>query len=397
MQKSAWAEVRTDLLKHNLEVIRRQLKKGTQVCAVLKADAYGHGLHEMATFLKQNGLVDKIAVGKMWELEKCLEREAPDQDGAVPDRETADTGRRRDDRMEILLLGASEADEIEAKFAQRKEIFEIAVFSIYSMRQFRDLEALGDKLGCHIRVHIRVDGWKSGMGLSYEEFLTCEEELFAAGHVKICGLYSHLYTAYTEDDSEIIHELERFDHFVGMVNPVYRKLLTVHVLNSALVFRHPEYAFDMVRAGTALYGLPCYDGRGLKPVMRICAEIFDVRDVDPSVPLSYETVKNGDGARRIARIMLGYWDSPLLLTQKDVRVRIRGRLFRLADEVCMDNLCIDVTGAKDVAVGDTAVLLGEEGVTIRDQLERNGIHYVHSEWLCMTAGRLEKVYTGKGV
>ena len=99
-----------------------------------------------------------------------------------------------------------------------------------------------------------------------------------------------------------------------------------------------------------------------------------------------------DGSRRIARIMLGYWDSPLLLTQKEIRILIRGRLFHPADDICMDNLAVDVTGADDIQIGDEAVLLGDEGVTVDEILERNGIFYAHSEWLSMTAGRLEKVY-----
>ena len=110
-----------------------------------------------------------------------------------------------------------------------------------------------------------------------------------------------------------------------------------------------------------------------------------------SAPLSYKS-PIAAGRRKIARIMLGYWDCPLLLTQKDIRILIRDRLFCLADDPCMDNLCIDVTGSDDISVGDVAVILGEPGVFVEEILERNEIDYVHSEWMSMTAGRLEKVY-----
>ena len=90
--------------------------------------------------------------------------------------------------------------------------------------------------------------------------------------------------------------------------------------------------------------------------------------------------------------MLGYWDLPLLLTQKDVRIWIKGKLYEPADDVCMDNLCIDINREDDIQVGDLAVLLGEEGVKATDILERNNIDPVHAEWMCMTAERLEKVY-----
>ena len=90
--------------------------------------------------------------------------------------------------------------------------------------------------------------------------------------------------------------------------------------------------------------------------------------------------------------MLGYWDLPLLLTQKDVRIWIKGKLYEPADDVCMDNLCIDVSGDDEICVGDRAVLLGEEGIGAMDILARNGIDFVHGEWMCMTADRLEKIY-----
>jgi serine/alanine racemase len=169
--------------------------------------------------------------------------------------------------------------------------------------------------------------------------------------------------------------------------------LTVHILNSALVFLFPQYAYDMVRTGTAMYGLPSFDGGRLHPILRICAHVFDVRVISDDAPLCYESHmdKPHDGCRRIARIMLGYWDSPLLLTQKEIRILIRGRLFPLADDICMDNLAVDVTGAEDIAIGDEAVLLGEGGVSLAETMERTGISVARSEWLCMTAGRLEKV------
>ena len=217
--------------------------------------------------------------------------------------------------------------------------------------------------------------------------------IMAMPHLEVCGLYTHLYTAYSDDLEEIASELERFDDMVKKIDPDHRRRLCIHALNSALIFRFPQYAYDMVRAGTALYGLPCNDGGRLKPLLRVCAQVFDVTEVDGGIPLSYINRSDNDRTkRRIARIMLGYWDMPLLLTHKEVRIWIKGKLYKLADDVCMDNLCIDVSGDEDIRVGDLAVILGEDGVKAVDILDRNGIDYVHGEWMCMTADRLEKIY-----
>lgn len=375
LHKSAWAEIRTKNLRKNLNVIRSQIPSSAAVCAVLKADAYGHGMKGMYDWLEKNRLVDLIAVGKMSELVSL-------------------TAVSRAGGPRMLLIGPTETDELDICLAEGKVIPDRTIFSVYNLRQFYDLDRLAEKRGLQFSVHIRIDGWDSGMGLGYDEFLQREDEIFGAHDLKVCGLYSHLYTSYSGDLEGIRSELERFDVFVRTIRSEHRARLTIHILNSSLVFLFPQYTYDMVRTGTALYGLPCNDGGRLRPVMRICAHVFDVREVGDDAPLCYSAhrEKSHDGNRRIARIMLGYWDSPLLLTQKEIRILIRGRLFHPADDICMDNLAVDVTGADDIAVGDEVVLLGDDGVTVDEILKRNDIFYAHSEWLSMTAGRLEKVY-----
>jgi alanine racemase len=371
--KEAWAEIHISDIEYNLGKVRERLKKGTKVCGILKADAYGHGILGIRKCLSEKHLVDMFAVGKMSEL--MLVAAGKHSDG-----------------ISAILLGVANAFEVEECLKNKEIDPEKVIFSLYNLSQLQEFEKIGERLSIQIKVHIRMDGWNSGMGFGYDEYLENEEKLFDSEHIDVCGLYSHLYTSYSENRESVRQELERFDAFVKKIKKKYRKRLTIHVLNSALVFSFPEYAYDMVRVGTAMYGLPCGSAEELRPALRICARVFEVCDVDDSVPLSYDDKKKKSGSRRIARIMIGYWDNPLLLTQKKVKISINGRLYNPADDVCMDNLCIDVTGKGNVAVGDVAVLLGEDGVTIEEILARNKIQYVHSEWLCMTAGRLEKIY-----
>ena len=375
MKRAAWAEVNTRGIAYNLGIIRSQLKDNVKVCAVVKADAYGHGLVGFVRELARQGFADMAAVGKFREMMQL----------------STECGV---DKIEILLLGVATPEEIATAVDCGRIIPRRSIFSIYNLAMLRDLDKVAEIAKVTLRVHIRIDGWNSGMGLSMEEFKEHEEEIFHMQHLEVCGLYSHLYTAYSDNREEVESELKRFDEFVRSIPEDYRRKLTVHILNSALIFHFPEYSYDMVRAGTSMYGLPCGDQGRLVPIMRICAQVFDVRDVPAAVPLSYLQTEgaNTEGKRRIARIMFGYWDCPLLMTQENVSIRIRGKLFKPADEVCMDNLCVDITGEDDIEVGDIAVLMGESGVTIGEILERNRIDYVHSEWMCMTAGRLEKVY-----
>ena len=371
--KTAWVEISGDAIAYNIQEVRRRVKPGTRICGVIKGNAYGHGLTGIKQILTDRKLADMTAVGKGSELLRLL-------------RKTEDDGH------DILLLGMAEVKEVEAILKRVGPNSGRAVFSVYNMRQFQELNALGKVLGQKIRVHIRVDIWNSGMGLGYQEFRDVEDELFRTEGVSVCGLYGHLYSAYYENHEETRKELQEFDALVRSIRPEHRKQLTVHVMNSSLVFSFPEYSYDMVRVGTAMFGLMCGDGGCLKPVMKICVRIFDVREIDATTPLSYQHSDSSTGKRKIARAMLGYCDCPMLVTQKNVRIRIHDRIFPLADDICMDNLCIDVTGCDEVTVGDTAVLLGEPGVMDYEIITRNEMDYVHADWLTMTAERLEKVY-----
>lgn len=437
-RKTAWAEVDRSAIRHNLALVRQQLKAGTKICAVLKGNAYGHDLIKMEQFLTSEGLVDMLAVGK------------PDELAAL----TEQTGIRTGSRLPVLLLGEAEADEVENLLLHKQIDPERVILSIFSLRQYRALRDLAERLGIRLLAHVRVDEWNSGMGLGYESFLAHEETFFSSASVKICGLYAHLYSSYFHDPEKTGRDLADFDAFVRKISPSFRERLTVHVQNSALIFDFPEYAYDMARAGAALYGLPCGDRKALRPALRICSRVFSVRDVPVSVPLAYHPAEDGEGSegsgapgsdceaaegaaacvaedsegsgasgsaceaadgaavstaeggnaaradgdgghkrtRRIARLMIGYGDCPLLFTARDVRAVIGGRSFRLADEICMDNLCLNVSGAEHVAPGDIAVFLGEGSVTYEKIMARNEMAYVHSDWLCMTAGRLEKIF-----
>lgn len=382
-QHSSWAEIDASAIRHNIAIIRHQVGEHAKICAVLKGNAYGHDLIKMKRFLVTEGIADMLAVGKAEELlTLCNEADMGD--------------------TELLLLGEAEAGEIEAAIMERKLDLSRVIFSIFTIRQFRDFQEVADRLDVKIRVHIRVDGWDSGMGLSYNEFLEKENELFSSEHINICGLYGHLYSSYYDGQDKTRSDLEEFDAFVKKISAAHRKQLIIHIMNSALIFKFPSFAYDMVRTGAAIYGLPCGDGGRLTSAMKICARIFCIKEISNSVPLSYQPVMSLSGQiineaadipvkRRIARIMIGYGDCPYLLTQKDVRVVLKSKCYRLADVVCMDNLCVDITEDPSITHGDIAILLGTPGVTTQEIMERNGLFYVHSDWLCMTTERLKKI------
>ena len=371
IKKSSWAEISKGALKNNIDVMRSVLHPGTKICAILKGDAYGLGMTKIKQFLGENRLVDMFACGTIGEMIRLFSE--------------------TEDRTDLLLLGYCMAEELRAAFSEGRISPDTAVFSVWNMEQFNELSSLAEELSVRIRVHLRIDEWNSGMGIGHDEYFAHEDEMLESPFLDVCGLYGHIYSSYDEGSAETERELRAFDRLVKKINPRYRRRLTIHIQNSSLIFRYPEYSYDMARTGSALYGMPFMDNGRLRPVMSICGRIFSIRDVDNDVPLCYEAKNVTDGFRKIARVMIGYADCPLLLSQPSVQVLIRNRLFSLAEEACMDNLCIDITGNDDISVGDKVVFLGMTGVNAEDIVLRNGIEHVHCDWMLITAGRLEKV------
>ena len=370
-KRTAWGEVSTGALKNNIAVIRSVLRPGTKVCAVLKGDAYGLGLTGVKKFLAENRLVEMVACGTVNEMRRLYDKTGND--------------------IDVLLIGFSFAHELYEDFKSGLISPDTAIFSIWNMSQLSEFSELGRKLGRKIRAHIRIDEWNSGIGLGHKEFLAHEDEIFADPNLDVCGLFGHIYSSYDENKEETERELKVFDGLVNKIKPENRARLTVHVQNSSLIFNHPEYSYDMARSGSALLGLPSGDGGRIRNVLSICGTIFSIRDVDNNVPLSYEAAKVVDGTRRIARIMIGYADCPLLLSFGKVSVMIKDRSFSVAEEACMDNLCVDITGNDDISVGDKAIVLGRPGFDAMDLAHRYGIKDVHGDWMCITSSRLEKV------
>lgn len=363
------AEISIRKLKNNILEIRNRLDGHTKLAAVLKADAYGHGAKEMASIIEKHGLADMLVFGKLEELRDVLE----------------DTY-----FLPLLVLGYSSIMEI-GKY-MKFVWFERVVLSAYDIKYLRRLQKSAQICGVKARVHIRIDINNSGMGFSVEEFGRYQKEIFSYSDIKVEGLYAHFYSSYRQEKDKLEGELKEFHSFVCGLEPLLRKKLLIHIENSPLLFHYPQYQYDMVRIGTAMYGLP-FDRKNynLQPLLCIRGRIFAINEVKDIASYKESSER---GIRKVAIIMFGYWDCPFLMTQKNIKVKIKGRLYPVLDEACMDNVCVDITGSTDVIIGDEAVFLGEEGVDVRDILERTGVDLVHSEYFCMTSGRLLKHYVG---
>ena len=368
----AWAEVDLSRLEQNAERIRSVLREGTGLGAVLKADAYGHGARELAQALVKKHLVSMLIVGKKKEAEDLL---------------TAVSG------IPILILDKMTVSEVE----YQKDW----IYSVYELSFLRELARKAQEHQTEYQVHIRIDLFGAGMGIPEKDMMTHMDEILHLPGVHVTGIYTHLYSGYQFVPEQIMSELERFKCIIHRIPGEEREKLTVHAENSPMIFEFPDYQFDMVRSGTALFGLPFHPDKtyGTKPILNVKARVSGITKMKSDCMVSYRkcTEKSQRDTKMIVRFLLGYWDYPFLMTQKNIMVSINDVLYRVVDAPCMDHSCIEVEEDSNIHLGDEITILGDKpGVTIYDILERHKINLVCSERLCMLSGRLPKIYKSSG-
>ncbi len=366
---SAWAEIDLDQLVQNANIIRKILRKGTGLGAVVKADAYGHGAVEIVGALREHQLISMVIVGKKQEA-----YEIQTVAGELP----------------ILILDRMTMDEVEFR--------EYWIYSAYDIEFLDDLSRRAQREKKEYMVHVRVDLYETGMGIGKECMEEQMNQVFQYPGVKIVGMYTHLYSGYQFVLEQTREELECFRELVNKIPAKNREQMIIHAENSPLIFQFPEYQFDMVRSGTALYGLPFHPDKsyGVKPLLSVKSKVANITRVKGSNLISYRQQQREEhtkGRRKILRFLLGYWDCPFLLTQKKIKVNIKDKLYEIAEEPCMDQSCIEVPENSDIQCGDEITIIGDKpGVTILEILERHHIDLVHSERLCMISKRLPKFY-----
>jgi alanine racemase len=330
------AEIDLNALRYNLHAIKRHIPSATKVLGLVKANAYGHGLVEIARALEREG-IDYLGVGFLEE--GIALREA----GVI---------------LPILVLGGVVGSQIK-DFLQHR--LEITVSSLEIARRIND-EAGG---GVKARVHLKIDTGMERIGVRAERALPFIEQVIQLPNVEITGLYSHLATADEEDKTFAREQLSRFTAVLDELRRKGIALPLTHLANSGAVLDLPECSFDMVRPGIMLYGIyPSAKGSRsltLRPVLSLKSNVVYVKEVDAGVAISYGRTYRTKRKTRIATIPIGYGDGYSRRLSNLAQVIIRGVRRPVVGTICMDQLMVDLGPQTDVHVGDEVVLIGSSG------------------------------------
>jgi alanine racemase len=345
----ALARVDLGAIERNCRHLRSVLTDGAELCAVVKADGYGHG----AVWVAKAAL----AGGASW-LAVASAGEAADL------RRHGVTGR-------ILVMGALTHEE--QRLAREVEADVVAWTP--------DVE--GDRL------HVKLD---TGMGrLGTKDW---DEALQLAQGDHTVGLMTHFATADEPDDDYFPEQLDRFREFVEAVG---RDELVVHAANSAATYRDPGSHFDMVRCGIAIYGLDPFGEdpaeRGLEPALSLTSWVAAVRRFEAGASAGYGRRWTASEPTWVATVPIGYGDGWRRGHAGDREVLIRGRRHPLVGTVSMDNVTVDLGRETDVSVGDEVVLIGrqdEERILAEDVARR--LDTINYEVTCALSPRVRRLH-----
>ena len=335
----AYIEINLENLEHNVEVLSEAMPPKCELMAVVKAEAYGHGMYEIATHL------DKIGVRAF----------------AVA---TIDEGirlRRCGVRGEILILGYTAPER--AKELRKYDITQTLIDYGYACRL--------NEQGCTVKVHMKID---TGMHrLGFDPDFNIEEILcvFAMEHLVINGIYTHLCVADSLEEDDVHFTKRQIANFYGLLKKLKKEgipIPKIHIQSSYGLLNYPELKCNYVRAGIALYGAlstpntPTNLQLDLRPVLSLKAKVVLLRFVWEGESVGYGRTFTADRDCVIAIVSIGYADGfPRSLSGRGTEVLINGYRAPVAGRICMDQLAVDVTDIPDIAVGMTATLIGRDG------------------------------------
>ncbi len=340
--RPTYAEIDLLALKKNYQLIRSSIPRRTEILAVVKADAYGHGFMDISRELESLG-VDAFGVAFLAEGIQL---------------------RKSGSDKPILILGGVYPGQ------ERKCIGYNLSTTVFTLEQAQALNhaASAGKLFRKAQVHLKIDTGMGRLGIPYNEVPQLIAELKKLPNISLEGVISHFASADELDESGQYFTRIQGERFAWSLAEIRKAGFTpryIHIANSAAALLRDIPGCNLIRPGIAMYGaLPSADFQGkldLKPVMSLKSRIAMLKWVDPGTTVSYARRFTAGRRTLIASVPVGYADGyPRTLTNRG-EVLVRGQRAKVAGTVCMDWTMLDVTGIEGVAVGDTVVMMGPDG------------------------------------
>lgn len=365
----ARAVARIDLgaVERNCARLRAELGADSELCAVVKADGYGHGAEACARAALAGGAT-RLAV-------------ATGAEAALIGR--LFTG------VPVLAMGALDPADLEDALGAGAEI---AVWR-EGFRAFASARASAQ--GRPARVHVKLDSGMGRLGNPDEgEVMALVRACAEDPHLEPVGIWTHFATADEPGSDFFIEQLERFTAVAATVKAEFPEVIA-HAANSAAVFRDSRAHFDMARCGVAVYGLDPFQGdpaeRGLEPALSLRSYVADVKRFPVGASAGYGQTWRAPTDTWVGVLPLGYGDGLRRGLSNNAEVLIAGRRRPLVGTVSMDNVTVDLGPETEVEPGDEAVLIGAQGrESIRSEEVAGRLGTINYEVTCGISARVPR-------
>jgi len=375
-RKRFWAEIDVNAAEKNFNIIKSKLSKGTRLCCVVKANAYGHGAVYLSKLYERLG-ADFFAVSN---IEEAMQLR---NNGIV---------------TPILILGYTPASC--ASILAENNISQ----TVFSYSYARELSKCARADGVNVKIHIKLDSGMGRIGFDCihggKEITDTVCEVCSMDGLLPEGIFTHFAVADEGMDGRD-YTRTQYERFTSAVDEIEKSGIAFeikHCANSATTLEYPEYHMDMVRVGVVLYGVaPSLKVRGcedLSPVMSLKSVISMIKEIEAGDTVSYGCTFKAEKKTKIATAPVGYadgfWRSN---ADNGTQLLIRGQRVNIVGRVCMDQLMLDVTDVKGVREGDYITVIGSdkgELITADELAKRNGT--IGYEMICSIGERVPRFY-----
>ena len=366
IERPTQLEVNLDILCNNYSIIEKHVHP-RPVMAVLKANAYGHGIIHVAQALAHKTQCAHFAVAYLEE--GIILREAGISHS-------------------ILVLGGIIGEQIPL-FLE----YDLTI-TASSMDKLRAIQEHATKHKKKARVHLKIDTGMERIGVHHYSAQKFIHYALSLDMISVEGIFSHFSCADEENPTPTNIQLQ---HFLGTIPPA-TSLGLRHIANSGAVLQFPDTWLDMVRVGIALYGVspnPCIPLlEGLRPALRWTSRIVYFKVIPPQTPVSYGGRWISEEQTRIVTIPVGYGDGYQRRMSGSAQVLIRGKRYPVVGSICMDQLMVDI-GWEEAYNGEEVVILGEQGTEkILAQEHAQWADMIVYEILCAINNRVPRLYMG---
>ena len=337
LQDRAWLEINLNNLENNINEIRKTIPSKTKIMAVVKANAYGHGIIDISKKLEQIGI----------------------QDFAVATLQEAITLRQNRIKGNILILGFTSIENLH--YVIDYDLIQTIVDEEYAEK------ILNLSYNKKIKVHIKVNTGMNRIGINYKN-INFIKELYLSNKIDVLGIFSHLSVSDSNDQENIDFTKMQISRFNDLIKKLKTDMIDVgktHLQSSYGILNYPELEYDYVRPGIIMYGIHSEKNMttkvklNIKPVLSLKAKITDVKEINENDSVSYGRKYIALQREKIASVSIGYADGyPRNLSCKNVSVLINNHYAQIIGRICMDQLIIKINNL-DVKQGDIVTLIGE--------------------------------------